>query len=100
MVIAINLNADLLGRGGTIASHGFEENDELDEPPRTPHRWREGISIDRFMKRQVFGGVGRPGLATVMIEATTYARPHNEGAAGGRSAGYHDQSTARKHRLD
>jgi NTE family protein len=69
MVIAINLNADLLGRGGTIASHGFEENDELDEPPRTPHRWREGISIDRFMKRQVFGGVGRPGLATVMIEA-------------------------------
>jgi NTE family protein len=33
------------------------------------HRWGEGISIDRFMKRQVFGGVCRPGLATVMIEA-------------------------------
>jgi NTE family protein len=68
MVIAVNLNADLLGRGGTIASHGFEDED-IDEPPRADRHWRERISIDRFVKRQVFGAVGRPGLATVMIEA-------------------------------
>ncbi len=70
MVIAVNLNADLLGRGGTIASHGFEEEEEdIDEPPHADRHWRERISIDRFVKRQVFGAVARPGLATVMIEA-------------------------------
>ncbi len=69
MVIAVNLNADLLGRGGTIASHGFDEDDALDEPGGHDLRWQERIGLDRFMKRQVFGSVGRPGLATIMIEA-------------------------------
>jgi NTE family protein len=68
MVIAVNLNADLLGRGGTIASHGFDEDESPDEPTVEFH-WRERIGIERFVKRQVFGGAGRPGLATVMIEA-------------------------------
>jgi NTE family protein len=68
MVIAVNLNADLLGRGGTIASHGFDEDDSIEEPRIDVH-WRERIGIERFVKRQVFGGAGRPGLATVMIEA-------------------------------
>ena len=69
MVIAVNLNADLLGRGSTIASHGFDEDDAVDEPGGHDRRWQERIGLDRFMKRQVFGSVGRPGLATIMIEA-------------------------------
>jgi NTE family protein len=69
MVIAVNLNADLLGRGGTIASHGFEEDEAADEPAPADRHWRERINLDRFVKRQVFGRSGRPGLPTVMIEA-------------------------------
>src|SRR5947209_13693290 len=32
VVIAVNLNADLLGRGATIASHGFDEEDTPPQP--------------------------------------------------------------------
>jgi NTE family protein len=68
VVIAVNLNADLFGRGTTIASHGTDAPDE---------RWLEQMShgLDasagaaRIVKRQMLGSAGRPGITTVMIEA-------------------------------
>jgi NTE family protein len=70
IVIAVNLNADLPGRGATIASHGFDEEDELtrEEPP-DDRRWRHRASPERLLKRKLVGRIGRPGLPTVMIEA-------------------------------
>jgi NTE family protein len=70
VVIAVNLNVDLVGRGATIAGYGLEE-----EAPPAPQQadddrtWRRRINIERLLRRQVLGGVGRPGLPTVMIEA-------------------------------
>ena len=70
MVIAVNLNADLLGRGATIASHGFDEEDPpVHEEPLPARNWRERISVEKLLKRQFLGGEGRPDLPTVMIEA-------------------------------
>jgi NTE family protein len=70
VVIAVNLNADLLGRGATIASHGFDEDDQaVGEKAESDRKWRERISVEKFLKRQVVGREGRPGLPTVMIEA-------------------------------
>ena len=68
VVVAVNLNADLFGRGTTIASHG------TDEPEA---RWLEQMSqrldasagAERIVKRQMLGSAGRPGITTVMIEA-------------------------------
>jgi NTE family protein len=70
VVIGVNLNADLLGRGATIASHGFDDEEPpTGEEPHDDRKWRERISIEKFLKRQVVGREGRPGLPTVMIEA-------------------------------
>src|SRR5947209_17784844 len=70
VVIAVNLNADLHGRGGTIASFGYEEEDAPVQQQAAPDRnWRDRISVERFLKRQFLGREGRPGLPTVMIEA-------------------------------
>lgn len=69
VVIAVNLNADLYGRGGTIASFGYEEED-APAPAQVTHdrNWRRRISMERLLKRQFLGRDGRPGLPTVMIE--------------------------------
>ena len=70
MVIAVNLNADLLGRGATIASFGFEEEEApAQQHPVEDRRWARRIGVERFLRRQVLGRPGRPGLPTVMIEA-------------------------------
>jgi NTE family protein len=70
VVIAVNLNADLLGRGATIASHGFDEEDPpLPLHPRDGRNWRQRINIERLLKRQFLGRGDRPGLPTVLIEA-------------------------------
>ncbi len=71
VVIAVNLNADLLGRGATIASFGFEEEEPPAQEPPSPEdrKWARRIGVERFLRRQVLGRPGRPGLPTVMIEA-------------------------------
>jgi NTE family protein len=71
LVIAVNLNADLFGRGTTIAGYG---PDEPDEGWLRQVRARHGVEpgpadAARLMKRQVFGTSSRPGFSTVMIEA-------------------------------
>jgi NTE family protein len=71
LVIAVNLNADLLGRGVTIASHGSDENDlrYREEMAKQPGGLRSLFGPERSLKRQFFGGNERPGIPTVMVDA-------------------------------
>jgi NTE family protein len=71
LVIAVNINSDLFGRGATIASHGSDEADErlLEELAKRPMGLRGMFGPERLLKRQFFGAPGRPGLSTVMTEA-------------------------------
>ncbi len=68
LVIAVNLNSDLFGRGTLIASHGPDESDEPDEPTKS-----NGIlgmfGAERSLRRQFLGRQGSPGIPTVMMEA-------------------------------
>ena len=68
LVIAVNLNSDLFGRGTIIASHGPDENEIAAEPPKT-NGFRRMFGGERSLRRQFFGRRGRPGLPTVMVEA-------------------------------
>jgi len=70
VVIAVNLNADLVGRGSTIASHGSD----VDERPvikalQQQRGFRAMFAAERTIKRQFLGADGRPGFSTVMMEA-------------------------------
>ena len=72
IVIAVNLNADLLGRGSTIAAHGTDDNDTpapASQDPEESPGWRGIMSIERFMKRKFFTRDGMPGIPAVMIDA-------------------------------
>ena len=71
LVIAVNLNADLLGRGLTISSHGPDETDERyrTELAKQPSGLRGLFGSERALKRQFMGGTERPGLPTVMVDA-------------------------------
>jgi NTE family protein len=70
LVIAINLNADMLGRGATIASHGSDESDEKLRQEMSKPRGLKGIfGPERALRRQFFGDQERPGIPTVMVEA-------------------------------
>jgi len=67
LVIAVNLNSDLFGRGTIIASHG---SDDSDEPMAEGKNGLRGIfSGKRLLRRQFLGTRGRPGIPTVMVEA-------------------------------
>ncbi|HLH97842.1 MAG TPA: patatin-like phospholipase family protein [Xanthobacteraceae bacterium] len=68
LVIAVNLNVDLYGRGSTIANHGFED-DELVVRDPAARRWLGLVGVEKLLKRQVMGNVRRPGLSRVMVEA-------------------------------
>jgi NTE family protein len=70
LVIAVNLNADLFGRGTTIASHGSDESDEatLQSIAQQEAGLLGGVP-ERLLKRQFFGAPGRPGISTVMTDA-------------------------------
>ncbi len=70
LVIAVNLNADMLGRGVTISSHGSDETDDQYRQHMTKKRSLRGLfGPERTLKRQFFGGAERPGIPTVMVEA-------------------------------
>ncbi len=70
LVIGVSTNSDLFGRGTTIHSHGFDDEEELAiEDVAVERRWRAKVSAEKLLKRQVFGRGGRPGLPTVMVEA-------------------------------
>lgn len=68
LVIAVNLNADLFGRGTIIASHGSDDSD-IAITQTKPNGLRSMFTGERSLRRQIFGRRGRPGLPTVMVEA-------------------------------
>jgi NTE family protein len=71
LVIAVNLNADMIGRGLTISSHGSDENDERyrAEMAKQSSGIRSLFGAERSLKRQFLGSAARPGLPTVMADA-------------------------------
>jgi len=68
MVIAVNLNADLFGRGTIIASHGSDDSEAITAQTKS-NGLRGMFAGDRSLRRQFLGRRGRPGLPTVMVEA-------------------------------
>jgi NTE family protein len=69
LVIAVNLNSDLFGRGTIIASHGSDDRDEVLQAEPKQGGLRGMFSRERSLRRQVLGRRGRPGIPTVMVEA-------------------------------
>jgi len=72
LMIAVNLNADLIGRGGTLAAYGEDEpadNVSDIEPEPEPAGWRGIVNVERFIKRKFFSRDGSPGIPAVMIDA-------------------------------
>jgi NTE family protein len=68
LVIAVNLNSDLFGRGTIIASHGSDD-EPLVEMHDKPNGFRRMFSRESNLRRHFLGKHGRPGIPTVMIEA-------------------------------
>ncbi len=71
LVIAVNVNSDLFGRGTTIASHGSDESDEQehDAMENSAGGLRGIFSPQHLLRRQFLGTRGRPNIPTVMVEA-------------------------------
>ena len=71
LVIAVNLNSDMLGRGGTIADHGPDEDDArlLTEMRARPGGLRRILSPEFLLKRQLIGDKRSPNITTVMVDA-------------------------------
>ena len=69
LVIAVNLNADLFGRGTIIASHGSDDEDDAASAAPKSNGLRGMFGGDRALRRQFLGRRGRPGIPTVMVEA-------------------------------
>ena len=68
LVIAVNLNSDLFGRGTIIASHGSDDSDAVSAQVKS-NGLRGMLNGERSLRRQFLGRRGRPGLPTVMVEA-------------------------------
>jgi NTE family protein len=66
LVIAVNLNSDLFGRGSIISDHGSDASDdaEADKP-----NGLRGMFSGKTSLRQFLGTRSRPGIPTVMVEA-------------------------------
>jgi NTE family protein len=72
VVIAVNLNADLFGRGTVIQNHGMEEESAPVEVEISKERFGSMFRIDRLIRRQFFGNSthdGPSGISSVMIDA-------------------------------
>lgn len=76
IVIAANLSSDVFTHATTIYAHGASAEvsvtDALDaviEPAPTKRGFRKLFSAERTVKREFFGGGGRPGISSVMVDA-------------------------------
>ena len=103
IVIAVNLNADLLGHGITIPATARD-----DERQRSTRNARSSRGADlrqcsraeRALKRQFIGSVGRPGSSDGDDRRLQHhAGPHHALAARRRSAGRADLAARRPDRL-
>jgi len=74
IVIAANLSSDVFTHSTTIYSHGPTSGVSVSVMPEAePEPRKRGIgkffSAERTMKREFFGGGGRPGISSVMVDA-------------------------------
>jgi NTE family protein len=74
IVIAANLSSDVFTHSTTIYAHGPSASANaavLPEPEPEPRKRGIGkfFSAERTMKREFFGGGGRPGISSVMVDA-------------------------------
>jgi len=67
LVIAVNLNADIFGRGSIISDHGSDASDDV--PGTPPASGLSRVFTGKQSFRQLFGTRSRPGIPTVMVEA-------------------------------
>ncbi len=71
IVIAANLSSDVFAHSTTIYAHGAAAAEPEVAVEATPPKRGFGkfFSPERTMKREFFGGGGRPGISTVMVDA-------------------------------
>jgi NTE family protein len=71
IVIAANLSSDIFTHSTTIYSHGAAaQAPPVVVAPEPPKRGlSKFFSAERTMKREFFGGGGRPGISSVMVDA-------------------------------
>jgi NTE family protein len=71
IVIAANLSSDIFTHSTTIYSHGAPADapEVVIEPAPPKRRFGKFFSAERTMKREFFGGGGRPGISSVMVDA-------------------------------
>jgi NTE family protein len=72
IVIAANLSSDIFTHSTTIYAHGAPppEPAVTETEPAPPRRGIGKLfSAERAMKREFFGGGGRPGISSVMVDA-------------------------------
>ena len=68
LVIAVNVNTDMFGRGTAIPDQGSDPQPQIQAEVATSSLF--GLfGSERAIKRRIFGTAGRPGLSTVMVEA-------------------------------
>ncbi|MBR1192368.1 patatin-like phospholipase family protein [Bradyrhizobium sp. AUGA SZCCT0160] len=76
IVIAANLSSDIFTHATTIYSHGAATDltvsvapEAIPEAEPAKRGFGRFFSAERTMKREFFGGGGRPGISTVMVDA-------------------------------
>jgi NTE family protein len=71
LVIAVNLNSDILGRSISMAGEHLGGNGASPDGDtiQKPRGLRALFGLERTLKRQFFGGSNRPGIPTVMVDA-------------------------------
>jgi NTE family protein len=71
IVIAANLSSDVFTHSTTIYSHGAAADapEAMIEPVPPKRGFGRLFSAERTMKREFFGGGGRPGISSVMVDA-------------------------------
>ncbi|QDP26985.1 patatin-like phospholipase family protein [Bradyrhizobium cosmicum] len=71
IVIAANLSSDIFTHSTTIYSHGAMPAPAAPEAEETTakRRFPRLFSAEKTMKREFFGGGGRPGISSVMVDA-------------------------------
>jgi NTE family protein len=70
IVIAANLSNDIFTHSTTIYAHGAQPSlAEIPTEPPPRRRFGKFFSPERTVKREFFGGGGRPGISSVMVDA-------------------------------
>jgi len=71
LVIAINLNSDILGRSVTMSGDSASGNDGIPREDQSDRRrgLRAIFGAERALKRQFVGGARRPSIPTLMVDA-------------------------------